>query len=296
MNRKQRRHVWRERKHHIGELVQIDGSFHLWFGEEKLTLIAFIDDATSSILYAKITHRESVKDLAIMTHEYIKQYGRPLKLYSDRGSTYKVNNSEDKHAKTQYERMLKELDIELIHARSPQAKGRVERLFKTLQDRLVKELELNDIASLDAANVYLKNTYIPDHNQRFAVEPQAKANFHRSLEGFDLHSIFCLKFKRTISNDYTIRFNNQWLQLEQKQPIFVRRGQLVEIFQYFDGTIDIIRQSHNLAFKRINKQENNQKIAKRAHKKVKKIVHQKPSPTHPWRQYEQRNSDISKKF
>lgn len=298
-NRKQRRHHWRERKHHIGELVQIDGSLHLWFAHEYSTLIAFIDDATGRIMWAEFVDRESTEDLGRMTHDYVKQYGRPLALYSDRGSTYKISNNKDgKVHKTQYQRMLQELDVELIHARSPQAKGRVERLFKTLQDRLVKELELEGITTRDAANIYLKNIYIPEHNAKFTVEPQEKADFHRSIDGFDLHTIFCLKFERTINNDYTICFKDKWFQLERSQPISIKRKQGVVIHQYFDGTIDVIKQNKRLSFKRITKQQKppKKKMENYEDGPYRRIVYQKPPKSHPWLQRFSDKRDISNKL
>lgn len=296
-SRKRTIHQWRERKHHVGELVQVDGSFHIWFGDDYSTLIAFIDDATGKILWAEFVNRESTENLAMLTCDYFKQYGRPLALYTDRGSTYKVNNNKDgvRH-KTQYQRMLQEIDVELIHARSPQAKGRVERLFKTLQDRLVKELKLAGITTCDAANVFLKNVYIPEHNAKFAVKPQEEADFHRPIDTFNMASIFCLKFGRIINNDYTVCFKNQWFQLKRIGQPFIRRGQQVDIHEHFDGTIDIMRNSNRLEFKKIVKQEVKKKPVQRDEvMRGKQLVHHKPSARHPWRHFDYR-SDISIKL
>ena len=292
--KKQQVHQWRERKHHLGELVQVDGSYHIWFGQEKSTLIAFIDDATGRIPLAEFVDRESTENLALLTQDYVKQHGRPLALYSDRGSTYKVNNNKDgvKH-ETHYQKMLHELDIELIHARSPQAKGRIERLFKTLQDRLVKELEIARITTCDAANHYLKTTYIPEHNAKFAVEPLVKADFHRSIDAFNLHSIFCLKFERIINNDYTVCFKDKWLQLDKSQKEFIRRGQKVCIHQHFDGTIDITRNDKRLIFKRITKQKTKLKSTLlKEDMRGKNRASYKPPTSHPWRHFEKKQ-DIS---
>jgi len=282
-SKKTKHHQWRERRHHIGELVQIDGSYHIWFGQDYSTLVAFIDDATGRILLAEFVDRESTENLASLTKDYIKHYGRPLALYSDRGSTYKVNNNKDNiNHKTQYQRMLQEVDIELIHARSPQAKGRVERLFKTLQDRLVKELELAEITTHEAANAYLKNVYIPEHNTKFAVDPMEKADFHRPIDAIDLHSVFCLKFERIINNDYTVCFKDKWFQLLKTQGQFIRRGQRVGIYKHFDGTVDIVRDGNRLAFKTITKQKK-QPVKKTKYVRVRELVYHKPPTTHPWR-------------
>ena len=298
--KKRQEHQWRERKHHRGELVQVDGSLHVWFGAGYAMLIAFIDDATSEIVWAEFVDYESTKNLACLTHDYIKQRGRPMALYTDRGGTYKVNNNKDgqRHI-TQYARMLQEVDIDLIHARSPQAKGRIERLFKTLQDRLVKELELAGITGIDAANVYLKNVYIPDHNTRFAVQPKEKADFHRPIDMFNLHSIFCLKFERIINNDYTICFKDSWFQLGKKQSTFIRRGQKVMIHKHFDGTIDIIRNGHRLEFKKVVKQIPCIKQAIDDDTYPKSRAYRKPPASHPWRTFKQwsdKKPDISTEF
>jgi transposase len=293
-NRKRRQHQWRERKHHVGELEQVDGSLHIWFGEEHSTLIAFIDDATGKFQMGEFVDHESTEDLGRLTRDYIEQHGRPLAMYSDRGSTYKVNNKDGKVHKTQYQRMLQEAGIELIYARSPQAKGRVERLFKTLQDRLVKELELAGITTREAANAFLKNVYIPEHNAKFAVEPFEKSDFHRSADGFNLNTIFCLKFERTINNDYTISFKDTLLQLERSQQVSVRCGQRVSINEYFDGTIDIIGSGTRLAFKRITKQigKPRQRKDNDVVRRGRKLVYHKPKLSHPWRTYGDR-PDIS---
>jgi hypothetical protein len=201
---------------------------------------------------ARFFDRESTENLAKLTQEYVNKFGRPLAVYSDCGSTYKVNHEMDgKRSLTQYHRMLKELDIELIHAQSPQAKGRVERLFKTMQDRLVKEFELANISTLDAANDYLQKSYIPEHNAKFAVEPLENADFHRPINEIDLQSIFCLKDERTINNDYTVRYNDALLQLAYPQEISIRRGNKVKIHEHFDKTIDILIGNQRVQFKRI---------------------------------------------
>lgn len=247
-------HVWREPKYHRGELSQVDGSEHIWFGDDYATLVAFIDDATSSIMIAKFVAHESTESLGTLTLEYVEKYGRPLAVYSDRGSTYKINNDKSgKPGKTQFQRMLKELDIELIHARSPQAKGRVERLFNTMQERLVAELKLKGIVTIEEANRFLRETYIPWHNAKYAKKPLKNADYHRSIEGFDLHSIFCLKFSRTINNDHTISFKNRLFQLDVKQLVQIRAGEQIEVHQSFDKTIKLVRNKTNLSFHETNK-------------------------------------------
>ena len=162
-------HPWRERRAVRGELVQVDGSPHRWFEDrgEPCTLLQFIDDATSEVLWLELAESESTAALMRATWHYLEAEGRPGDLYTDRGGVFKVNlhNEEDDRV-TQYERALTELGIGLIHARSPQAKGRVERGFQTHQDRLVKELRLAGISTIPEANIFLRETYLPKHNRK----------------------------------------------------------------------------------------------------------------------------------
>ncbi len=288
--KKKEKHLWRERKHHFGELVQVDGSLHIWFGDQHCTLIPFIDDATGTIMAAEFFNRESTESLAKLTRKYIEKHGRPLAIYSDRGSTYKTTpkmfaGQVSKAGKTQYERMLQELDIKLIHAKSPQAKGRVERFFKTAQDRLVKELELAKITTVEAANIFLKNVYIPEHNKKFTFQPKEKADFHRSAGGFNLNSIFSMKYKRIINNDYTVLFKKEWFQIIKAQKVFVRCGQEIDVIQHFDKTVEILKNGKRLAFKRIVKQPKMQSkgVSKNNENHGRKFVYKKPSWSHPWR-------------
>jgi transposase InsO family protein len=285
--RKIKKHFWRERKHHTGEMVQVDGSFHSWFGSEYSTLIAFIDDATSAVMAAKFVQHETTKDLAEITQEYLKNHGRPWALYTDRGKVYKVNKAKDPKAhRTQYQRMLEELDIKLIHAYSPQAKGRIERLFKTLQDRLVKELRLNNVKTIEAANQLLKE-YLPKHNEKFACVPQQSADVHRSVEGYDLKSIFCLKQTRKLNKDYTITFTDKIMLLDKKQEVILKPGDSITVHLGFDGTILLKAKNKRLEFRFIVKQDRIKKPKERVYKN--RVF--KPKHNHPWRTKEK--SDIS---
>jgi transposase-like protein len=212
---------WRERKACVGELVQMDTSIHDWFEGrgEQAVLIAMIDDASSRLLI-RFYPQDSTSTNMMLLMEYIRRNGRPKAIYADRAShfvtTRQPSIDEDlagQCAHTQIQRALGELDIEYIAARSPQAKGRVERLFKTLQDRLVKALRKNNIATIGDANGYLDHEFIPDWNRRFTVEPASHADAHRSRKGFDLHAIFSVQHKRTVANDYTIQHHNARFQI-----------------------------------------------------------------------------------
>lgn len=209
-------HVWRERRAVRGELVQVDGSPHDWFEGRApwCTLIQFIDDATSEVLWLEFVPSESTHALMTATRHVLDAHGRPVALYADRGGVFKINlGNENDDRRTQDERALGELGIALIHARSPQAKGRVERGFQTHQDRLVKELRLAKIATMAEANRFLRDVYLPKHNAKFAVTARQPGDAHRSLDGYDLHEIFCVKEPRIVTNDLTIRYRTRWFQL-----------------------------------------------------------------------------------
>lgn len=273
------KHIWRERKHSLGELIQLDGSKHIWFNNEYHTLIAFIDDATGRIMHARFALEETIKDIALSTKAYLKQHGRPLAIYTDRGKVFKVNMGENRGL-TQYERMLKELNIRLIHARSPQAKGRIERLFKTCQDRLEKELRLQGITTVEQANIYLENVYIPNHNAKFAVLPHNNADLHRPINDYNLNTIFSIKVFRILKEDNTIVYKNRWFQIEKKQKIKLKKDEKITIIINFDQTIQLMARGCLLAFKEIPKELPREQREKE--EKPVKVRSYKPSPSHPW--------------
>ncbi len=273
----------RERKECFGELVQLDGSDHAWFEDRapKCCLIAFIDDATSQIVYLEFTSGETTENLMRTTREYLETYGKPVALYSDRGGVYKVNlNNPNDDKLTQYGRSLEELDISHIHARSPQAKGRVERLFGTLQDRLVKELRLKGISSIEEANKYLKEEYIAMHNAKFAEVPKSKTDLHQSIDGYELNNIFCLKEDRKINNDFTIAYKTKWLQLTKTQPTIIYPKETVQVWQHLDGTITIHQNKSTLNFKEVCQRP----IIEKRKEEIKPRIPWAPSATHPWRE------------
>jgi transposase InsO family protein len=273
-------HVWRERKHHFGEHVQVDGSYHKWFNNEYTTLIAFIDDATSHIELMFADH-ETTQSLAQAMQLYIKKHGCPRALYADRGRTYKVNNGKNKATHvTQFVRMINELDIQMINARSPQAKGRVERLFRTLQDRLTKELSLQSITTIDAANSFLQEHYIETINQKIRIPPKSELNLHTPLTGQDLNTIFCIKEYRKLNNDRTVSYKNRWFLLDKNQPVQLKKRSEITICISFDGTISLKKRSIRLNAREITKPIRHPK--KPEAPKISNI-YQKPAKNHPWR-------------
>lgn len=250
-------HTYRERRSCVGELVQLDGSPHKWFEEraEPCTLIAYIDDATSRIMDGAFMDYEGTFTLFATTEHYLHLYGKPLSLYVDKHSTYRINRQatveeelKDFLPQSQFGRAMSELCIEVIFANSSQAKGRVERLFETLQDRLVKELRLAGIATKEEGTRYFRDIYMPKHNARFAVLPKDPVNAHRLLlPSDDLSRIFTVQTNRVVSKALVVQYKNTRYQLDttgahnyllQKQTIMVEEssdGKLV--FRHKDKPI-----------------------------------------------------------
>jgi len=278
---------WRERRSCLGELVQLDGSPHKWFEDRapSCTLIAFIDDASSKILHLEFMEEEATIPVMQATKNYLNGYGRPLEIYVDRGKVFKVNlHNPDNDKITQYRRALEELDIKTIYARSPQAKGRVERLFGTLQNRLVKELRLAGISNIKAANQFVKDIYLSKHNEKFAVEAKEKQNFHRSIENYDLNEIFTLREERILNNDFTLRYYNRWFQLIDKQPTLIFPKNIIIVKRYLNQTIKFQIRNTKLNFQEISKPTTSK--INPINVKVKSIKKPWIPPVdHPWRQY-----------
>lgn len=282
--------TWRQRKEYYGQMQQFDGSYHKWFEErsKERCLLASIDDATSQITKAKFVKHEGIKPAFAFWREYAKTKGKPVNIYLDRHSTYKVNHKslfDDSKVLTQFERAMKNLDIQIIHARSPQAKGRIERLFGTLQDRLIKELRLEEINTVEEANRFLEEIFIPKFNQKFAVLPAKSKNLHKPLTKIDkanLDKIFSEQNTRTVNNDFTIRFKGQWFQLSEKQPTLVLRKSKVMIEERLNQKLFISLKNKYLDYTTLP--ERPQKAIKMhvtGLTREKQIW--KPPADHPWR-------------
>lgn len=279
--RKARHRSYRIRRACLGMLIQLDGSRHDWFEGRApwCTLLVFIDDATSQVLWLEFVESESLKGVMQATKSYVTKYGRPISFYTDYGSVFSVNtNNPDRIKITQFERALKELCTEIIHARSAQAKGRVERVNKTLQDRLVKEMRLAGISSIEAANRFVHEIYLADHNQRFAVEARQPLDLHRSPTDYDLSAIFCVKDRRIVMNDFTISYKTKLIQLSKHQKAVVRPKESIAVHEGLDGDIRLFLRKIELNFAFITKRPAKQKEVK----KVRNSYH-RPAPNHPWR-------------
>ena len=250
-------HTYRERRSCVGELVQLDGSPHRWFEMRATpcTLVAYIDDATSRIMDGEFVDYEGTLTLFGATEHYLREHGKPLSFYVDKHSTFKINRQatveeelKDFLPQSQFARAMKQVRIELIFANSPQAKGRVERLFETLQDRLVKELRLAGICTKAEATGYFREVYIPKHNARFAVAPKDTTNVHRVLiASDDLRRIFTVQTQRHVSRALVVQYKNTRYQLDVTGPYqYLLKNQhiLVEenrsgalVFRHKDKTI-----------------------------------------------------------
>ena len=241
----------RERRPLPGMLLHIDGSRHQWFQDERwYDLIVILDDASSEIYYAQLVEEESTVTVMAGLREVIERKGVFCALYSDRGShfwlTLKVGGKVDYQRRTQVGRALHELGVQMIPAYSPQARGRSERSFSTWQGRLPQELRLHQIASLEAANVFLREHYIPEFNRRFQVAATQRGNAFSACRGRDLDRVFSLQFERAVNRDNTVSFQNLSLQIEAVRWRATLAGCQVTVHQHLDGTLSLTHGPHLL--------------------------------------------------
>lgn len=248
----------RERKEHFGELVQMDGSFHEWMEERgpEGCLIDMADDATNKTL-ASLGKEETIWAVADTLRTWIEQYGVPLALYVDWKNLYKRPATVKEQLRgeepiTQFGRMCKKLEIEIIAANSPQAKGRIERIHGTHQDRLVKKLRRKEISSYEQANVFLKNEYLPEHNGRFARPPAKPEDYHRRApRAAELDRVFRLESPRTIYNDWVVRYANRYFQLERQSRNYAPAHSQVLVCESRHGKISIEYRGRELEWQEI---------------------------------------------
>lgn len=285
----------RARRPREGEMIQADGSDHAWFEERgpKCTLLVFIDDATSALKELRFVKSESVFSYFDATRSYIENHGRPLAFYSDKHGVFRVNKNGALSGTgiTQFGRAMKELDIKLIYANSPQAKGRVERSNRVLQDRLVKELRLRNISTIEEANAFLP-TFIEDYNHRFAVIPQNPTNAHRPLlKTHDLEQIFTIKQERHLSKNLTLQHHNVIYQIVSDRQSYVLRSAKVIISENREGEIRIFYKNGELDYCIHHLQEKQGKVieAKLLEAEWESVVKEPekkkyiPNRNHPWK-------------
>jgi transposase len=283
--RKPRAHrKWRERKQHKGEMIQIDGSHHDWLEGRGpyLVLMGYIDDATGNV-FGRFYPYEGTIPVLDSFKRYIKKNKIPVSVYLDKHTTYKARRKatideelNNCPPRSQFERAMAELGVRVIHANSPQAKGRIERLFKTFQDRLIKEMRLAGVGTMEEANRFL-NRYFPAYNRRFSVVPAKGLDLHRSIPSeINLNSVLSIKEERVVRNDWTISYKNNLYQILEKV-----RVKKVTVEEWVSGGIHVSSKGRALHFKKINR---------RSQKKVSKIKWHKsrahpPKEGHPWKSH-----------
>lgn len=247
----------RARKAHVGELLQLDGSFHAWLEDRGAVgcLMDLVDDATGrSVLH--FSDEETTWAAVTVLRRWITQYGIPRCLYTDWKTVYLRAPTEAERVSgtvplTQFGRMCATLGIRIIGASSPQAKGRVERQHGTHQDRLVKKLRRQGITTYAAANAYLETTYTADHNRRFAIAPAAPEDFHLAVpRGLSLDTVFRLQEDRTIGNDWVVRYDNRFFQLTRQSGYAPARSK-VQVCEAADGHLEIRYRDQVMAWQEI---------------------------------------------
>lgn len=233
----------RTRRSQFGELIQIDGSYEYWFENraEKCCLLVFVDDATSKIVEMRFCQHETTSDYFISLERYIKRYGKPSTIYSDKHSVFRVNREENVKGKriTRFGKALLDLGIELICANTPQAKGRVERKNGTLQDRLIKEMRLAGISSIEEGNIFLLE-YMDKHNKQFGKDPLNPKDAHKPLGvAENLRKIFSIQETRRLSKDLSFQYEGIIYQIKTDRPSYAMKHANVAITDDGSGKIEI---------------------------------------------------------
>jgi hypothetical protein len=286
----------RERRPRFGELVQIDGSPHDWFeGRTPIcSLILFVDDASSRVLVAAFVPVEETEAYMMTLRRYIKKHGRPVALYADKHSIFYISDKEklEEGELTQFGRVVKTLDIELIAAHSPQAKGRVERMFQVFQDRVIKEMRLAGVSSIDQGNAFLVH-YLPVYNRRFAKRPRNHENAHRPVlhSSQELDLIFSTHHQRTLSKNLSLQFKKVLYNIQVEGIGYGLRGAKVTVCEGFNGDITLLRNGKPLPYSTLQLGDFRESVedSKTVNMRVDRTIVQqrrktkwKPAPDHPW--------------
>jgi len=276
---------WRERKAYRGEMIQMDGSHHAWLEDRGLAcvLMGYIDDATGRV-FARFYEYEGTIPAMDSFKCYVRRYGIPMSVYLDKHSTYKSmaeptieEQLQGFEPMSQFERALSELGVEVLHANSPQAKGRIERLFGTFQDRLIKEMRLAGIKTIQEANRFLEG-YLPIYNRRFSVSAVGEADLHRPIPvGSDLNGVLCIKTQRVLRNDFTVAHKGGLYQVHDN----VRTSRVV-VQERLDGAMRIMHQGRSLRYEPILARPLKSPPAPKVRSRP---VQSRPGPDHPWRDF-----------
>ncbi len=283
----------RPRKEQFGELVQMDGSIHDWFEGRRgdAVLMVIIDDATGRI-FARFFERETLHAAWTTFRDWVEEHGLPGAVYVDRHSIYRSDREPTaeellagKEPPTQFGRSMRELNVRLIKARSPQAKGRVERMNGTLQDRLVKAMRRAKVCDLEHANRFLKEEFLSTFNERFTVPAGQPGDFHRLLDkATDLARILSVQEERVVQNDWTLRWKNRFLQLPRETAVSVQPGMSVKVCELLDGSLRLFHGEVELPWSRTRSEPAmERKPSGKPAKEIRSNQGQRPAADHPWR-------------
>lgn len=288
--KKEQVHQMRERRACFGELIQIDGSDHAWFEErgERCTLLVFIDDATGKLVELRFVEEETFFAYCAAARHYFEREGKPLAFYSDKHGVFRVNTAQPlgtTSGLTQFGRAMQELDIQIICANSPQAKGRVERANQTLQDRLVKELRLRNLSTIEGANAYLEE-FRADFNRRFAVPPRSTHDAHRPLLPTEnLDWILTHQRATTLSKNLTVQYNKLIYQIQTERPTYALHKAAVLICENAQGAVTILYKNKPLAYTTYKKLALQSEIVDTKYLNRAVPLPKPPAANHPWRTY-----------
>jgi len=297
--KRQQHRQWRERRAHAGELVQMDGSHHDWFEGRRgrAVLMVMVDDANSRVM-ARFSEEETTQAAYLVFADYVRRYGRPAALYVDRDSIYRTEREPEineqlraQQPMTQFARAMQTLDVQLIFAYSPQAKGRVERVHGTLQDRLIKEMRVAGVNTLQAANQFLEEKFLPAYNARFMVQAAASADLHRPIRAAVLNEALSWEEIRLVRRDWTVLWSSRWLQLSAENLRLELVGRAVTIREKLDGQIELLYRGRKLPFKELParpKRMNSPLAEKASEEKTRGASNEGKEANnraHPWRRF-----------
>lgn len=283
-------HQMRERRACFGELVQIDGSDHDWFEGRapRCTLLVYIDDATGQLGELWFVPEETFFGYCEASRHYFERYGKPVAFYSDKHGIFRVNQPRPlgtTSGLTQFGRAMQELDVQIICANTPQAKGRIERANQTLQDRLVKELRLRGLSDIDSANAYLPE-FRQDYNHRFAVAPRSNHDAHRPLLKTEhLDVILTHQETRTLSKNLTVQANQVIYQIQSNRPDYALRNAQVTVCENAKGEVTILYKKESLSYTIFKKSPRQAEVVDTKTLNRQTKTSKPPSSNHPWRRY-----------
>jgi len=285
--KRQQHRSWRERRECFGQMVQLDGSHHDWFEgrRDKAVLMVMVDDATNRT-GARFAEEETTRASYDVFEGWVRKHGMPGSLYVDRDSIYRceriatvAEQIAGQEPRTQFGRAMEQLGVEVILAHSPQAKGRVERRNGLLQDRLVKELRLEGISDLVAANQFLEQKFLPALNQRFNVAARSSVNAHRQ-GSWNLGEVLSWEEERVVGKDWTVAWDNRWFQIEAKHERLSLAGRKITVRQLRCGTVQLLYNGGKLRWKELPARPRSLVAPRRG----RRMEPAKPSQAHPWRQ------------